>query len=195
MTADVFDRIYRGNLWNGNESRSGPGSGQAATQRVAEALEVIVRGIGARSVLDVGCGDGWWTPDLPGYTGVDVSAEAISRAKRNHPDRHYEVRAGAELEGLSADLVICRDLIQHVPLEAGQAVLAAIAATGSRWLLASTYTDSENVDVAAGEFYSPDLTAPPFELPIPGVRIFDGWDYEGLGVVRDSRKFLGLWRL
>lgn len=70
---EVFDRIYRTNGWAGQESLSGPGSGASATWRTAQAVQELVARLGARSVLDVGCGDCAWMPELPGYVGVDVS--------------------------------------------------------------------------------------------------------------------------
>lgn len=194
MTADVFDRIYREGLWNGVESRSGPGSGTAATERVAHELAELVTMLGIRSVLDVGCGDGFWMPDLPRYVGIDVSAEAITRARRNHPERDYRLARLRDLaEPRMFDLVIARDAIQHCSFADGLDLLAAIRETGSHWLLASTYRGGENVDIATGACYSPDLEAAPFLLGSPELVIFDGYTYHDSGAVRDARKFLGLW--
>jgi SAM-dependent methyltransferase len=187
----VFDRIYRENLWNGVESRSGPGSGPVATRRVALALRSLVDNGEIASVLDVGCGDGYWMPDLPGYVGYDASREAIRMSRRRHPDRRY---TNVWPTG-TFDLVICRDVMQHLPLADGVELLARIRATGSRLLLASTYVGGDNIDIAAGEAYSPDLTAEPFGLPEPDAAIFDGYHYHETPELRDERKHLGLWRL
>jgi SAM-dependent methyltransferase len=187
----VFDRIYRENLWNGVESRSGPGSGPVATRRVALALRSLVDNGEIASVLDVGCGDGYWMPDLPGYVGYDASREAIRMSRRRHPDRRY---TNVWPTG-TFDLVICRDVMQHLPLADGVELLARIRATGSRLLLASTYVGGDNIDIAPGEAYSPDLTAEPFGLPEPDAAIFDGYHYHETPELRDERKHLGLWRL
>lgn len=191
----VFSRIYRENLWAGEESRSGPGSGYGATGPVAAELVALAAELGVRSTLDVACGDGLWMPELPGYLGIDVAAEAITLARRHHPERHYRV-GDVRLGGWPrADLVILRDALQHLPLEDGLAVLWAIARMGSTWLLASTFRGGANEDVPAGGAYSPDLEAPPFNLWPPERLIFDGYDYAGEGLPRDPRKHLGLWRL
>jgi len=52
------------------------------------------------SVLDIGCGHGFVTRDLPGrrITGVDISSEAIQQAKR------YETERVSFLEGSLFDL-------------------------------------------------------------------------------------------
>ena len=76
---NVWGRIYTENIWHGVESLSGPGSGSAATRHVAPAIVSLVERYGITSVLDVGCGDGFWMPDLPGYIGLDVSPVAIER--------------------------------------------------------------------------------------------------------------------
>ena len=81
---NVFEDIYRINAWNGVESKSGPGSGPVATAHVAAAIVELVDELGARSVLDAACGDGYWMPDLPGYTGIDIAPEAIRIAQRRH---------------------------------------------------------------------------------------------------------------
>jgi SAM-dependent methyltransferase len=190
---DVFDRIYRTNAWAGSESLSGPGSGTSATWRTAQAVQELVARLGVTSVLDVGCGDGYWMPELPGYLGVDVSWAAITAARAHHPGRRFEqLRPGWPMP--RADLVVCRDAVQHLPLEEGVELLRrAWREAQPRWLLLSTFVGGENVDVAVGEAYSPDLTQPPFGLPAPLELIPDGWSYDGSPGMRDPRKHLGLW--
>jgi hypothetical protein len=190
----VFSRIYQANEWNGVETRSGPGSGDAATRNLGVLLDFLVGYIGVRSVVDAACGEGYWQPDLPGYLGLDIAPEAIERARLLHPDREYrvhDVRTGCP----TADLVICRDAIQHLSLSHGRKVLDAIRHSGSRWVLASTYIGGENVQIRTGEFYCPDLEAAPFSLPPAFLYARDGFDYADGSAVRDPRKMLGLWRL
>jgi SAM-dependent methyltransferase len=196
-SAVVFERIYRRNFWNGVESRSGPGSGPVATARVAEAIVELVRRHGVRSVLDVGCGDGYWMPDLPGYLGIDPAPSAVRAARERHSERGYlvgDVRDPGPWQR-PHDLVLTRDAMQHMPLHMALDALAAIRATGSAWLLASTYRGGDNRDIKPGDYYEPDLEAKPFSLAYPAEMIFDGWDYGRPGVSRDPRKHLGLWRL
>lgn len=192
----VFSRIYQGNLWNGTETRSGPGSNRAPTTRVSEALLALVAELGISSVVDVACGEGYWQPELPGYVGLDVAPEAIEAARQFHPDREYRVhdaRSGCP----QADLVICRDALQHLSLRDGSRMLAAIRESGSTWLLASTYVGGTNGSGPSGRYvyFEPDLEAAPYSLP-PALRLLrDGFDYQHPDVIRDPRKMLGLWRL
>ena len=194
MIPEVFDRIYRANEWAGEETRSGPGSHLAPTRPVAEALLELVGELGIRTVLDVGCGEGWWQPELPGYVGLDVSPEAIRRARELHPERAYMLRP-PDAPIPQADLVITRDAMQHLSLPEGARLLALIRESGSRYLLASTYVGGQNVSIRDGEFYSPDLTAPPFGMPAPLRLIPDGYDYGTGEPGRDPAKHLGLWAL
>lgn len=191
----TFSAIYRANAWNGEESLSGPGSGAAATERPRAELVALVAELGATSVLDAACGDGYWMPDLPGYLGVDVAPEAIATSRRRHPERRYMVGDVAQLSLPRVDLVITRDAMQHLSYVDGLAFLRACMSVG-RWLLASTYVGGQNVNVETGRAYSPDLTAPPFNLPQPNRLIFDGYYYHhhNTDQVRDPRKHLGLWR-
>jgi SAM-dependent methyltransferase len=162
---------------------------------VAPAIAALVAEMGVTSVLDVACGDGYWMPDLPGYVGIDVAPEAIERARQRHPGREY--RVGDIRDGVAGTfgLVITRDAMQHLSLAAGVAVLEAIRATGTTWLLASSYVSGRNVDIRDGEAYSPDLEQAPFSLGQPERMILDGYTYHDPDEVRDARKHLGLWRL
>ena len=194
---DVWATIYRRNVWRGPESRSGPGSGSAATRHVAPAIVGLVERRGFASVLDAACGDGFWMPDLPGYLGIDRSSIAIERSRALHPDRAYLVADVRDMDGPPFDLVILRDVVQHLTLEDGLAVVAAARRAG-RFLLASTYRGGQNVGcdparLLSGWAYDNDLEAAPFYLGPPLEVIPDGYAYEG-DAVRDARKALGLWR-
>jgi SAM-dependent methyltransferase len=194
VTSQPFTRIYRGNLWSGVESLSGPGSGSAATDPVKGRIVELVERLGVRSVLDVGCGDGFWMPDLPGYLGLDVVPQAIRMARKRHPKRLYALGTIHAMRP-KAELVIIRDVIQHLPFAEALALLDAVSGTGAMWLLASTYRGGANRDIEAGDCYSPDLTAEPFSLPEPTELIPDGYAYHDGGGVRDATKYLGLWGL
>ena len=136
-------------------------------------------------------------PDLPGYVGIDVVPQAIERARSRHPDRDYRVSDIRDFAEDGFDLVILRDVIQHLTLEAGLTVVAKARAAG-RYLLASTYSPGNNrgcstAELMRGGAYSNDLTAPPFRLPKPVELIPDGYSYHDGDVIRDQAKFLGLW--
>jgi SAM-dependent methyltransferase len=185
---EVFDEIYRSNAWEGVESLSGPGSGSDATRALIPQLLALIERLEVKSVLDVGCGDGYWTPDLPGYIGVDVSQMAIDLARVRHPERDYRIDLeGAPLE--RCDLALVRHVMQHLSLEDGRWLLTRVRASGAQWLLATTYMKGANRNVETGDGYHIDLRKPPFDLGEPAQTLADpggSWDL-------DCR--LGLWAL
>ena len=115
-----------------------------------------------RTVLDFGCGDGYWMPDLPGYVGYDPTRRAIARAKLNHPDRRYTNRMPTR----PFDLVIVRDVIQHLPLIGWRVDDRRPRHDLARkYLVMSHYVNGNNRDIDEGEAYSPNMTDAPFNCP------------------------------
>jgi len=188
----AFTQIYRANRWNGKETRSGPGSGTEATEALVTWLPEICEELGIGSVLDAGCGEGMWQPDLPGYIGVDIVREAIAVAHTHHPERTYGLADICRDALPQADAVLCRDALQHLSLSDGQAALSNFRRMGAKYLIASSHQGEHNVDVAAGGWYPSNLEAAPFWLGEPLRVLFDGhWE----GVDRYPQKVMGVWTL
>lgn len=82
---------------------------------------------GKGSVLDAGCGSGqtmaWFLSAHPAWiaTGIDVAPEPLVAAR----DSHLSVQLGSALDlpfaSSAFDLVIALDLLQHLPLDGGDA--------------------------------------------------------------------------
>jgi SAM-dependent methyltransferase len=129
-------------------------------------------------LLDAPCGDLNWisTLDLGGvtYIGVDTSEANLSRARENAV---LDVRRADIVDGRlpEADTVLCRDFLQHLPNAMAQRALDNLASTGARWLLATSFDNEANADIAdVGGFLPLNLTAPPFDLGEPQEAIPDG---------------------
>lgn len=186
----VFDDVYEKNRWGGGESRSGPGAGSIAVTQLAPLLKELVNRLGVQSVLDVGCGDGFWMPDLPGYIGIDVSTKTIEASRQRHPGREYLIDSGDPYP--KCELAIVRCVMQHLPYDEGLALLDRVRDAGVTWLLATTYTEGElNVDVgySGSHGYWIDLTAGPFHLGQPVESLVDH------GASTEHGGVLGLWKL
>lgn len=90
-----FSYIFENNLWGSEESRSGIDSTALETEVLKEEIPVILRDIGASSMLDVPCGDFGWMRhvDLDGirYVGADIvpGIVASTRKKFSSPRRHF----------------------------------------------------------------------------------------------------------
>ena len=89
-------------------------------------LDAIVRQLGTkkeRTILDVGCGNGWLSRDLLsiGYNvyGIDASPQGIAIARNTHPDRFFlqditSELLPEELRGIDFDTVVSTEVIEHL---------------------------------------------------------------------------------
>lgn len=198
-TEALFTEIHRENAWGGERSVSGRGSDPAQTTLVIAGVSALIREFGVRSVLDIPCGDFKWMQhvDLHGvdYLGADIVEQLVAENTRLHrgPGRRFE-----QIDLLvgplpNADLVICRDCLVHLCNADVQRALVNLRASGSQYLLATTFPDREvNRDIATGQWRPLNLQAPPFRLPAP-LRIIREGCQEAGGSYAD--KSLGLWRL
>jgi SAM-dependent methyltransferase len=96
------------------ELGSGVGSRGKPLHDKRALLTVLLDVLRPASVLDVGCGDGEATRGLPveHYVGLDLSAEAVRRARAGRPDGDYRVGTLAD-HPVQADLTVCLDVLIH----------------------------------------------------------------------------------
>jgi 2-polyprenyl-3-methyl-5-hydroxy-6-metoxy-1,4-benzoquinol methylase len=96
------------------------GSDVGSRGEVAEYKYKLLKMIGIeaqKDVLDVGCGDleilGKF--NIQNYTGVDVSTEALHRAKQKYPDSSFYSYVSQQDSIQAPDMVICLDVALHQP--------------------------------------------------------------------------------
>lgn len=83
----------------------------------------------ARSILDIGCHQGWMLSELSSQAtrlvGVDMDEKALHEARRNFPHIEFVHQTGAQLPFTNEefDVVILADVIEHVGDENKQAVV------------------------------------------------------------------------
>lgn len=197
--ADIFTDYARANKWGDKDSVSGKGSNLEATAEVRRVLPALLRELGARSMLDVPCGDFFWMAhvDLAGidYLGGDIVPDLIEANRRAHarPGVAFQVVDLIRGPVPKADVVFVRDCLVHLSHDHVRAALASIARSGGTWLLTTTFPETPaNEDIATGEWRAIDLTKPPFNLPAPERLI-----PEGQAHLKGQRadKMLGLWRI
>lgn len=109
-------------------------SGEASEYAPAwQAIAQLLRTLGSPCILDLGCGPGqlaeFLAAQVPGigYTGVDFSGVAVSRARQRCPDFLFEKRELpiTQFAGLPAfDTAVCTEVLEHV--EADREILAAL---------------------------------------------------------------------
>lgn len=181
--ADAFASIWRHNYWEGEESRSGPGSSMAQTESLRAALPGFVSEHGITSMLDAPCGDLHWMrtvlPELPvRYVGGDIVPGIIEENKARHAsqDWAFQLLDVTTDELPSVDLWMCRALLFHLSNRDVLCALENFARSEISWLFMTNCVTDEahrNTDINTGDFRVLNLRLPPFELPEPRLEIPD----------------------
>lgn len=192
-----FQYIFEKNLWSNEESRSGPGSTLDETAVLRLAIPALLREIGARSLLDIPCGDFRWLSQVDlgvSYIGADI-VEALVQANRERygaTDRQF-TQLDLTRDALPrADAVLCRDCLVHLSYSNVTRALRAIRASGAQWLLTTSFLHiEENRDIEDGDWRPLNFELPPFGFPPPGRILLEGCQEAG-GAYND--KALCLWR-
>lgn len=149
-----------------------------------------------RSLLDIPCGDFYWMDkvDLAGidYIGADIVPELIEQNRREYPGRYFSTLDLTSSKLPRVDLVLVRDCLGHLSNANVSLALKNLRASGSRYLLATTFPNWENKgDIKDGE-WRPINLASLFGLP-------DAIEYinERCNVAdgKFADKSLGLWRI
>jgi hypothetical protein len=173
--ADRFALLHELGVYHHPESMSGAGSTLAETAALRAALPELLRRHGVASLLDLPCGDFHWMAEVPlgdvRYTGADIVPELVARNRLLYGDgeRRRFLRLDATRDRLpAADLVLCRDLLIHLSLRDVFQVLAAVVASGARWLLTSHFAARDgNPEIESGDFRPVNLCREPFNLTEP----------------------------
>jgi len=180
----AFESIYARHDWLG-ESKSGPGSDAARAEPYRAIVEQFLRAHDIRRVLDVGCGD-WSTSGLIDWTGidyvgVDVVGDVVEMNRRRHaaPNVSFLRLDAVDDELPDADLVLVKEVLQHLPNDDVVHVLAKLARyryaivvndIAHRWRRKWVGADRwhprppTNTDIEAGGYRLLDLRTAPFSV-------------------------------
>jgi hypothetical protein len=201
--AHVFRRMYRLNRWSSPESASGVGSDLEQTAAVRRELPALLARHQIKSLVDAPCGDLFWLRQVAGleldsYIGVDIVPELVDRLSSATPIPNAEFR---RLDVVSdplpkADAILCRDLLVHLNYQQIYRCLRNFRASGSTYLLVTTFPHWANADIASGRWRPVNLRAEPFSFPEPLDGIVEGNTQPSarLGISYED-KSLALWRL
>jgi SAM-dependent methyltransferase len=169
-----FERIYKMNLWRGDETRCGPGSSLAETEVIRRELPRIVREHDVHRLLDIPCGDLAWMKDVPldldAYIGADIVPQIIEdNTERFGSEDTSFVRLDIRNDPLpKVDAVLCRDCLDHFALADVNKALHNVVASGATYLLVTTYpARATNPDITTGDWRPLNLQEAPFSLPTP----------------------------
>lgn len=195
----VFQNAFRGNIWGDPESVSGPGSGLRRTEAFRDQIPPLLEALGARSLVDAGCGDFNWIKEVPlaldWYLGVEIVPELATRNRQIYGDgvRRFVHGNIARDELPQADVILCRDCLVHFSFEDARAALRNFKKSGSAYLLTTTFIEYQtNLDIETGGWRQLNMERAPFGFPPPLKAIDEKCLHTG-GIYADKR--LALWRL
>jgi SAM-dependent methyltransferase len=165
-TADVravFDTIYARAIWGGG---SGGGSDvQVAVPYMAYVQHLLGR-FAIRSIVDLGCGDWRFSKHLDlssrEYLGVDIVASVIAANTKAYGSDHvrFEVADAITFDIPDCDLLVCKDVLQHLSNANVRAILDRSRA--ARFALFTNDYHPANEDCPNGSTRPLDITRPPF---------------------------------
>ena len=171
----IFTEIYDKNVWgvNSDGGLSGSGSTLAATERYRSFLAKFFQDYNIRSVVDFGCGDWGFSRKINWegieYIGLDVVKSIIhqNQQKYTRPNVHFLHADGLSYDLPSADLLICKDVLQHLSNEEILQFLHQV--DKFKYCLITEDANpntqtSDNSPVAILHYRWIDLTKPPFNV-------------------------------
>jgi SAM-dependent methyltransferase len=196
----VFVGIYERHSWANAETASGDGSDLTQTRTIRRELNGIFDEFEIRSMLDAPCGDFYWMKEVDRhkvrYLGVDIVPQIIASNARQYANAMTDFAVVDIVNDAlpRVDLILCRDCLVHLPLQAAVSAVRGFVKSGSKYLLSTTYpgvVEKNRPLLITGNWRPLDLQKPPFSLP-PPIRIIN----EACTELADYReKSLGLWRL
>ena len=144
---ESFDEIYKKNLWGFKGGGSGPGSELGDIWPTVILLSRFISENHISHVVDLSCGAmNWWPTALAlsghdvRFTGLDVSKKVISRnRKRLASFSNMEFRAANALtaEIPSCDLLVCRETLNHLPIDDARTIIGRMAQAPARFFALS----------------------------------------------------------
>lgn len=168
-SAEVFGGIYARKVWGDG---SGGGSLPQAAGPYMRLVECLLTRFQARTVLDIGCGDGQVAAGInwgdATYIGVEVVPEtaAVCLARLS---RGTVIVADALEDALPAtDLVLCKEVMQHLDNQSVQRLIQRLDRYPAV-LHCTAVTAEMNQPIEMGQTRGADLSLPPFDLIVENV--------------------------
>ena len=194
-----FSQIYFKNIFGGKVSRSGSGSDMVQTAEIRRELPKLIQEYGIRTFMDAPCGDWHWMKEtalnVERYIGVDIVEPLIEKNRKDfgNAGTSFLCLDLAKDELPQADIIFCRDCLVHLTYDEIRKVIANFKRSKSTYLLTTTFTGRDNVDLVLENIWRPlNLEMPPFNFPKP-LKLINEKCTEDNNQYTD--KSLGLWRL
>ena len=184
---EIFTHIYDNKLWGQNEQGegfSGSGSTLKETTMYRNFLQNFLNTHKIKSVVDLGCGDWTFSKEINwsqiDYIGIDVVKSVIQKNVKlfETPSIRFIHADGLSSTLPSADLLICKDVLQHLP---NKEIIEIMKQFGNfKYCLITNDIDldcpsNNNTDIKTGECRALNLMAPPFSVAGSPIFIYRGW--------------------
>jgi 2-polyprenyl-3-methyl-5-hydroxy-6-metoxy-1,4-benzoquinol methylase len=168
---EVFSKIYKEDLWHGG---SGAGSKIENVKEYVDILQKYIDKPEIKTVLDLGCGDWQFSKFLDlssvSYLGVDVVESVVESNKNSYSASNIEFISHdiTTYEIPKVDLIICKDVLQHLCNKDVIDILIKIVKSSKFSLVTNDFTseDSVNRDINNGSYRCLDLSLSPFNLDV-----------------------------
>ena len=181
---DAFVKIYANDRWGHG---SGEGSMRLHTRGYVALLQHFMIERQIESVVDMGCGDWQFSQFIDWsrvrYQGFDVVPTVVegSAARFARDNVTFRLYSGDPTELPPADLLIAKDVLQHLPDAVVFSVLSCLSKY--RYALFTNCVNPQGVtnnkDIKSGSFRQLDLRRPPFNLRADEIYTFS--KHENLG--------------
>lgn len=146
----AWEFIYSNGGWL--ESGSGPGSTVANTSELITWLVAFINANSCTSILDAGCGDMQWIPQVLTditYTGIDWVSSICNNNKTNYEGHTFleqDITDSSFSNSNTYDIIICKDVLHHAYDDADQIInnIENISATHKIFIVPTTLQFSFN---------------------------------------------------
>lgn len=128
-----------------NKPCCGYGSTPDGAKDLVNFLELVIPKYKIESVVDCGCGYfGNWTHNVKGldytkYLGLDINTELTERNKKEFPNIFFLSLDFVNCKIPETDLIICRDVLFHLPTAFVIQALENFKKSKSKYLLSTTF--------------------------------------------------------
>ncbi len=177
-----FTKIYEEGIWGKNKKGEGT-SGSGSILENAEPFVIFLRGVlkshDIQRVVDLGCGD--WELykyiDWSGlrYIGYDVVESVIdaNKSKYQNSSISFIHANAAEVELPEADLLICKDVLQHLSYKSIRKIVRQfdrfryvliVNDVGMKFPQSKEIVRYPNIDILDGGYRLLDMHKPPFSI-------------------------------
>lgn len=173
MSVRPGDEVFHGCYAPGGMG-SGPGAHPDFTRDFRDMLQRFLVDNKIRSVLDYGCGDWQWAKLVnwgdQNYLGVDIVPHLIDRIRQAHGNERirFEAIHPESWTPPAVDLVICKDVLQHLSNAEAVALARKLLAASKHALFINDrprFGEAINGDTPRGGYRPIDMSKPPFALP------------------------------